>query len=138
MSISLSLGHYREKGLPSLGKTSLAFVFYSLELSSLTTWVSKKCHYIYSQIVKPVLASFYFEKLCVANIKNFPHHFCYKAILHFLLCSGAVIFFFFSHETGSLVGRRRWFLYFELIFQTVSCQIHLSIFQEPAFLHFTL
>lgn len=95
MSISLSLGHYREKGLPSLGKTSLAFVFYSLELSSLTIWVSKKCHYIYSQIVKPVLASFYFEKLCVANIKNFPHHFCYKAILHFLLCSGEVIFFFF-------------------------------------------
>lgn len=94
MSIPLSLGHDRKNRLHSWDKICLAFVFCSLEESLLTTLGKEKCHNIYSQIVKVVLASFYFGKLHVANIKNFPHHFCYKAILHFLLCSGTMLFFF--------------------------------------------
>ena len=94
MSIPLSLGHDRKNRLHSWDKICLAFVFCSLEESLLTTLGKEKCHNIYSQIVKVVLASFYFGKLHVANIKNFPHHFCYKVILHFLLCSGTMLFFF--------------------------------------------
>ena len=144
MSIPLSLGHDRKNRLHSWDKICLAFVFCSLEESLLTTLGKEKCHNIYSQIVKVVLASFYFGKLHVANIKNFPHHLCY--ILFFISCSvvePCFFFFFFSFVPPwncCLVGRRRqrWFLYFEVILQTVSCQIHLSIFQEPTLLCFTL
>lgn len=94
MSVPLSLGHDRKNRLHSWDKICLAFVFCSLEESLLTTLGKEKCHNIYSQMVKVVLASFYFGKLHVANIKNFPHHFCYKVILHFLLCSGTMLFFF--------------------------------------------
>lgn len=96
MSIPLSLGHDRKNRLHSWDKICLAFVFCSLEESLLTTLGKEKCHNIYSQIVKVVLASFYFGKLHVANIKNFPHHFCY--ILFFISCSVVepCFFFFFS------------------------------------------
>lgn len=107
MSIPLSLGHDRKNRLHSWDKICLAFVFCSLEESLLTTLGKEKCHNIYSQIVKVVLASFYFGKLHVANIKNFPHHFCY--ILSFISCSVVEpCFFFFSpffpHETAVLLG----------------------------------